>query len=86
MSEIVTVDAKGRLVLPKKVREVAGIREGAKLLMRVKGVGIVELSDIEALRARAREIGAKKLEGWKEESHEATAYLARSVKKKNEAH
>ena len=85
MSETVSVDAKGRLVLPKKVREAAGIRGGAELLARVSEVGMVELSDPEVLRARAREIGAKKLEGWKEESHEATAYLVRSVGKPNEA-
>jgi bifunctional DNA-binding transcriptional regulator/antitoxin component of YhaV-PrlF toxin-antitoxin module len=86
VSEIVSVDEKGRLVLPRKVREAAGISVGTELLAKASGLGRVELSDPEVLKARAREIGAKKLEGWDEESHEATGYLVRSVKKPNEAH
>ena len=85
MSETVSVDEKGRLVLPKKVREAAGIRVGTELVARANGVGRVELSDPEALKARAREIGAKKLVGWDEAGHEATAYLTGSVNKRNEA-
>ena len=73
-------------MLPKKVREAAGIGVGTELLAKASGFGRVELSDPEVLRAKAREIGAKKLEGWNEESHEATGYLVRPVRKPNEAH
>ena len=82
MTETVSIDGKGRLVLPKKVREEARIGVNAKLVARASGVGTVELSDPKVLVARAREIGARKLAGWKEEEHEATAYLLRSVKAK----
>jgi bifunctional DNA-binding transcriptional regulator/antitoxin component of YhaV-PrlF toxin-antitoxin module len=86
MSATISLDKKGRLVLPKKVREAAGISVETELLARASGAGRVELSDPEVLRTRAREIGAKKLSGWVEERHEATGYLLGSVKKSNEAH
>ena len=84
MSATITLAKKGRLVLPMKVREAAGIGLGSELLARASGAGRVELSDPEVLRARAREIGAKRLAGWSEERHEATGYLLGSVEKSNE--
>ena len=85
MSETVSMDDKGRLVLPKRIREAAGIAPGVELVARARGAGSVELSDPEVFKARAREIGVRKLSGWKEESHEATAYLTESAREKNEA-
>jgi bifunctional DNA-binding transcriptional regulator/antitoxin component of YhaV-PrlF toxin-antitoxin module len=82
MTETVSVDEKGRVVLPKKIREEAKIAVNAKLIARTKEVGTVELSDPEVLASKARKIGAKKLSGWKEEDHEATAFLVRSMKAK----
>ncbi|MDG6988650.1 MAG: AbrB family transcriptional regulator [Nitrososphaerota archaeon] len=81
MGETVSVDEKGRLVLPKRVREAAGIEPRAELLARVSGAGRVELFDPEVLNAKARKIGAEKLEGWREEDHEATGYFVRSLRK-----
>ncbi len=85
MSETVSIDEKGRLVLPKKVRQEAHISTRSKLVVRASGVGRVELSDPKVLTAQAQVIGAKKLSGWKEEDHEATSYLLGSMKTKNEA-
>jgi bifunctional DNA-binding transcriptional regulator/antitoxin component of YhaV-PrlF toxin-antitoxin module len=85
MGETVQVDEKGRVVLPKKVREVARIGVNTKLVAKASGIGVVELSDPRVFVVRARDIGAKKLTGWKEENHEATSYLVKSVKTKNEA-
>jgi bifunctional DNA-binding transcriptional regulator/antitoxin component of YhaV-PrlF toxin-antitoxin module len=84
MSETVAVDKKGRLVLPKKVRQQAGIHVDTKLLARAKGIGRVELLDPDILMKRAQEIGAKKLAGWKEDEHEATHSLLESMKRKIE--
>jgi bifunctional DNA-binding transcriptional regulator/antitoxin component of YhaV-PrlF toxin-antitoxin module len=84
MSETVSIDEKGRLVLPKKIRQEARIGTKTKLVVRASGVGRVELSDPRVLTAQAQDIGAKKLSGWKEEDHEATAYLLGSMKSKNE--
>ena len=86
MSETVSVDGKGRLVLPKKVREKARIGVNVKLLAKASGVGRVELSDPTILIAQAQEIGAKKLAGWREKDHQATTYLLRAMRAKNETH
>ncbi len=82
MSETVSVDEKGRLVLPKEVREKARIGVNVKLIARASGVGRVELSDPKVLIAQAQEIGTKKLAGLKEEDHSATSYLLRSMRAK----
>jgi len=82
MDETVSVDNKGRLVLPKRVRVQAGIAVNRELVVRATGVGRVELLDPNVLMARAQEIGSKKLAGWKEIDHEATAYIHRSMKRR----
>jgi AbrB family looped-hinge helix DNA binding protein len=80
MSETVTIDRKGRLVLPKRVRERAGIRPRTKLLAEVRGPGIVELRDSTALLEKVREVAAKKLTGWKEAEHEEDRTLMKLAK------
>ncbi len=82
MSELVSMDKKGRLVLPKKVRTEARIDVDRKLVARVIGVGRVELSDPDVLSTKAQEIGKKKLAGWREEKHESSNYLYESAKGK----
>lgn len=85
MSDTVSIDEKGRLVLPKKIREEAGIVPKSILLVRVSGAGRIELSNSDLLTQEARRIGKKKLSGWSEDEHQATSYLLGSVKK-HEAH
>jgi len=85
MSETVSIDEKGRVVLPKKIREEAGIVPKSTLLVRISGTGRIELSNPALLTEEARRIGRKKLSGWIEEEHEATSYLLGSVKN-HEAH
>ncbi len=84
MSEVVSVDDKGRLVLPKKIRQQARIGRGTKLVARADGIGRVELTDLTVFATLAQGIGAKKLAGWKEDDHEATRYLLGSMKAENE--
>ena len=84
MAEMVTVDDKGRIVLPRKIRKQAQIGTNVKLVAYVSGPGKVELSDPVVLLAKAREIGAKKLAGWKEEDHNATASMMRTQKDSHE--
>lgn len=85
LSETVEIDGKGRLVLPKKIREEAGIVPKSKVLVRISGLGRVELSNPGLLTEEARRIGRKKLSGWREEEHEATSYLLGTMKR-HEAH
>ncbi len=74
------MDEKGRLVLPKKIREKAGIDVKTKLVVHTNEIGRIELSDPRILTARAQNIGAKKLSGWKEEDHQAAAFLLKQMK------
>lgn len=82
MGEAVSIDKKGRLVLPKRVRVEAHIDVGRRLVASATGVGRVELLDPEVLSLKAQEIGRNKLAGWSEEKHEATEHLFRSPKKR----
>ncbi len=54
MEDVVTVDRAGRVVIPKAIREAAGIDERAKLLIAVTEAGriILQRLDVETLVAR----------------------------------
>ena len=47
MSAIVRVDSKGRVTLPKEVRERSGISPGSRVVVEVKGKGEVLIRVIE---------------------------------------
>lgn len=66
----VEVDAKGRLVIPKEVREESGISAPCELLITVEGVGKIGLQSVEAKLRKAQQIGRKKLSSWIEGRHE----------------
>ncbi len=85
MSGTVVVDSKGRVVLPKKIREQADITVNTRLVARVKGKGKIELINPDILMLKAQEIGAKKLAGWREEDHEATKLLTKLVRAHDKA-
>ncbi len=82
MNETVSMDSKGRLVLPKKTRLEAGIDVNHTLLVRATGIGRVELLDTSVLMAKAQQIGSMRLAGWNETDHEAAAYVRRSMKRR----
>lgn len=67
------------MVLPKKVREKAGIGVSGKLIVKASGPGRLELIDPKVLSLQAQEIGAKKLAAWKEEEHQAATFLIKSM-------
>jgi len=69
MTETITIDEKGRMVLPKRVREKAGIKLGSRLIVDVRGPGVVEIRDAAILIERVHRVAAKKLTGWREEEH-----------------
>lgn len=54
MEDIVAVDKAGRVVIPKAIREAAGIDERAKLLIAVTEAGRIVLQrlDVETVAAR----------------------------------
>lgn len=62
MTEVISVDKAGRIVIPKAIREAAGIGERAKLLVATAGRGRVVLQklDVEEIAARLeRELAGK---------------------------
>lgn len=85
MSESVTIDEKGRLVLPKGARERAGIKLRSRLLVEVRGPGIIELRDYETLSHSVQKVAAKKLAGWKEEEHREDKSLFKLSKEEEDA-
>lgn len=85
MAESVTIDEKGRLVLPKDARRRAGIKPRSRLLVEVRGPGIIELRDYEMLSLAVQKVAAKKLAGWKEEKHREEKLLFKLSKDEEDA-
>lgn len=80
MAQTVTIDERGRIVLPNDARRKAGIKPKAKLLVEVRGAGIIELKDYDLLTREVNKIATKKLTGWKEEEHKEEKTLMRLSK------
>lgn len=80
MGQSVTIDEKGRILLPSDARRKAGIRPKAKLLVEVRGAGVIELKDYDLLTQEVRKVAAKKLTGWKEDEHKEEKLLMRLSK------
>ncbi|GLV48946.1 hypothetical protein TJA_20490 [Thermus sp. LT1-2-5] len=55
--------AKGRLVLPKEVRKALGLKEGDRILLRVREDGTLELLPARQVARRARGRFAHLLQG-----------------------
>lgn len=66
----VEIDAKGRLVIPKEVREQSRISVPGELLVTVEEIGKISLQSAEAKLRKAQRIGGKKLSSWREQRHE----------------
>jgi bifunctional DNA-binding transcriptional regulator/antitoxin component of YhaV-PrlF toxin-antitoxin module len=64
------MDEKGRIVIPKDLRDAADISVLTKLLAIVKGRGRIELVVVDLSMKRSKEVATQKFAGWKEE-HEA---------------
>ncbi|MEM2791262.1 MAG: AbrB/MazE/SpoVT family DNA-binding domain-containing protein [Thermofilaceae archaeon] len=65
--ETAKVDGKGRVVIPKRIREKAGIREGSRVRVRAEGGRIV----IEPLESIAdKYFGVFEIAAWPEDMDE----------------
>jgi AbrB family looped-hinge helix DNA binding protein len=73
---MVVVDDRGRIHLPDDVRKRLGLKRGSKLILRILADGSLEAVPLEKVVDAFR----RKLAGWKEEEHEATATLLKMVK------
>lgn len=79
----VEIDAKGRLVIPKEVREQSGISAPSELLVTIEGVGKLSLQSAEAKLRKAQQIGRKKLKPWRERKHEEDRLAQRLAHEEN---
>jgi len=73
----VEIDSKGRLVVPKDVREQCEISVPSELVVVVEGVGRISLQSVEVNLKNAQQIGRKKLSSWVEERHEEDRVVRR---------
>jgi bifunctional DNA-binding transcriptional regulator/antitoxin component of YhaV-PrlF toxin-antitoxin module len=71
------IDSKGRLVIPKSIREEAEISIPSELVVVVEGVGWISLQSIEINLKNAQQIGGRKLSSWTEERHEEDRLIRR---------
>jgi len=77
MSKVVTIDRKGRLLLPKGIRKAAKLSAPGNLLVKVKSAGRVELFSVDSEMMKARRVAERKLANWREDDHEATRLVHR---------
>ena len=81
MSKSVSMDKKGRIVIPKDIRDAAKIKVPAKLLAIAKDKGKIELIIVDARMNTAKAIAKRKFAGWKEEDHEADSLALKLLKR-----
>ena len=81
MSKSVSMDKKGRIVIPKDIRDAAKIKVPAKLLAIAKDKGKIELIIVDAKMNTAKAIAKRKFAGWKEEDHEADSLALKLLKR-----
>jgi len=77
MDQVLSVDEKGRLVIPKKIREAAGLEAPGQLLLVMLRRGRIELVRVDPEMKSAKEIAKMKFKGWREEDHEAERLASR---------
>jgi len=81
MSKSVNMDRKGRIVIPKDVRDAAKISVPAKLLAIAKDRGKIELIIVDAGMKAAKAIAKRRFAGWREEDHEADSLATELLKR-----
>lgn len=79
----VEIDPKGRIVIPKDIREQSGISTPGELLVTVEGEGKIALQSIEVNLRKAQRIGQKKLRSWTEDRHEEDRLASKLARQEN---
>jgi AbrB family looped-hinge helix DNA binding protein len=73
----VQIDSKGRIVIPRDIREQSGISAPSELVVTVEGEGRISLQSVDANLKNAQQIGRRKLRSWTEERHEEDRLVRR---------
>lgn len=79
MEKMVFIDNRGRLVIPREIREIMGIEKGCKAIVKVKNKEVLEVIILSKLRDRLAKIFNEKFRDWREDEHEASKFLSRLV-------
>ena len=80
----VEIDRKGRVVIPKEIREEGGISAPGELVVTVEGEGKISLQSIETNLRRAQRTGRRKLSSWDEARHEEEKLALKMAGKENQ--
>lgn len=75
MEYVVSIDERGRVLIPGEVRRRVGLRGRSRVLVRVREDGVIELIPLEKLFSEVSKIFEEKFRGWREEEHEASRIL-----------
>ena len=79
----VEIDPKGRVVIPKDIREQTGISTPGELMLTVEGEGKITLQSIETNLRKAQQIGRRKLSRWREDRHEEDKLALELTRREN---
>jgi AbrB family looped-hinge helix DNA binding protein len=79
----VEIDTKGRVVIPKEIREESGISTPGELVVKVEGEGKISLQSIEMNLRKAQQIGRRKLSSWREGRHEEDKLALKLAREEN---
>ena len=80
MEFLVSIDRRGRLLIPVDVRRRLGIRDGSRVLLRVRDDGVLEVVPFDKLLREVSEVFDSKFRDWREEDHEAGKKLEDMVR------
>ena len=80
MEIVVTVDERGRVLIPGEIRRRLGIKGRSRLLLRVRDDGVIELVPLDRLYKEVSRVFEDKFRDWREESHEASRILEKLVR------
>ncbi len=80
MEYVVTINERGRIVLPSEVRRLLGIKGKSKVIIKVRSNGIIELIPFNKIYNEVARVFEEKFQGRKEEDHEASKLLFKLVK------
>ncbi|OYT30647.1 MAG: AbrB family transcriptional regulator [Thermofilum sp. ex4484_79] len=80
MEYVVTLDERGRIVIPIEVRKRLGIRGKRKVLLRIREDNVIELIILNKLYDSVVKVFESKFKDWKEKDHEASKLLSEMMK------
>jgi len=80
MEYVVSIDERGRIVLPAEVRRRLGLKSKRKVLIRVRDDGVIELIIMDKIYNDIARVFEEKFKNWREEDHEASKLLLRVMK------